>query len=97
MNVSSAAEVTLGLPLLWRWGGRKGKRQSIITLRHEGQSMEKFKELQVSSSAVANPELHMLQRASSLTLPASEITAQINASQNSSNSHLNINCSEETA
>jgi hypothetical protein len=39
-----------------------------------------------------DPELPLLQRISSLELPASEIAAQINASQ----THLNINCSEET-
>ena len=40
-----------------------------------------------------DPELSLLQRISSLELPASEIAAQINASQSSSNRH---NCSEET-
>ena len=34
------------------------------------------------------PELPLLQRISSLELPASEIGAQINASQNSSNRHI---------
>jgi hypothetical protein len=42
-------------------------------------------------------QLPLLQRISSLELQASEIAAQINASQSSSNwTHLNINCSEET-
>jgi hypothetical protein len=40
------------------------------------------------------PELPLLQRINSLELPASEIAAQINASQ--SQAHLNINCSEQT-
>ena len=47
-----------------------------------------------------NQELPLLQRISSLELPASEIAAQINTSQSSSNTHLNINCmnqEEETA
>jgi hypothetical protein len=35
-----------------------------------------------------DPELPLLQRISSLELPASEITAQINASQSSSNRHI---------
>jgi hypothetical protein len=43
-----------------------------------------------------DPELPLLQRVSSLEFPASEIAAQINVSQCSSNRH-NINCSEETA
>ena len=42
-----------------------------------------------------DPELPLLQRISSLELPASEIAAQINALQSSSNRH-NINCSKET-
>jgi hypothetical protein len=44
-----------------------------------------------------DPELPLLKRMTSLELPALEIAAQINASQNSSNRHLNIYCSEETA
>ena len=35
-----------------------------------------------------DPELPLLQRISSLELPASEISAQINASQSSSNRHI---------
>ena len=35
-----------------------------------------------------DPELPLLQRISSLELPASEIAAQINASQSSSNRHI---------
>ncbi|KAK6300083.1 hypothetical protein J4Q44_G00301160 [Coregonus suidteri] len=35
-----------------------------------------------------DPELTLLQRISSLELPASEIAAQINASQSSSNRHI---------
>ena len=35
-----------------------------------------------------DPELPLLQRISSLELPASEIATQINASQNSSNRHI---------
>jgi hypothetical protein len=38
-----------------------------------------------------DPELRLLQRISSLELPASDIAAQINASQ----TNLKINCSEE--
>ena len=72
----------------------------------------KLRTLKVASSAVAkammklalmrtatgkeDPELPLLQRTSSLELPASEIAAQINASQSSSNRHININRSEET-
>ena len=37
-----------------------------------------------------DPELPLLQRISSLELPASEIAAQINASQSSSNRHISI-------
>ena len=86
----------------------KEKWQSIITLRHEGQSMRNIsRTLKVSSSAVAkpsstmmklalmrtvtgveDPELLLQQRISSLELPASEISAQINASQSSSNRHI---------
>jgi hypothetical protein len=43
-----------------------------------------------------DPELPLLQRISSLELPAPEIAAQINASLSSSNRHININYSEET-
>jgi hypothetical protein len=42
-----------------------------------------------------DPELPLLQRMSSLELTAPQIAAKINASQSSSNRH--INCSEETA
>ena len=44
-----------------------------------------------------NSELPQLQRISSLELTAPQIAAQINASRSSSNWHLNINCSKETA
>jgi hypothetical protein len=43
-----------------------------------------------------DPELPLLQKISSFELPAPEIAAQRNASQSSSNRHLNINCSENT-
>ena len=85
----------------------KEKRQSIITLRHEGQAIRKMsRTLKVSSNAVAKTikrydetvshedhhkkgrELPLQQRTSSLELPASEIAAQINASQSSSNRHI---------
>ena len=88
----------------------KEKRQSIITLRHEGLSIRKIaheenvKFLHVQSQKPSNarmklslmrtatgmeaPELPLLQRTSSLELPASEIAAQINASQSSSNRHI---------
>ena len=42
-----------------------------------------------------DPELTLQQMISSLELPASEIAAQINASQSLTN--RNINCSEESA
>ena len=67
----------------------KEKQQSITTLRHKVS-----RTLKVSSSAVAkttiryeDPELPLPQRLTSLELPASEIAAQINASQSSSNRH----------
>jgi hypothetical protein len=44
-----------------------------------------------------DPELLLLQRISSLELPAKEITSQIYYPQSSSNRHLNINYSEDTA
>lgn len=44
-----------------------------------------------------DPDLPLLQRMRSLELTAPQIEAQINASQSSSNRHLNINCSGETA
>jgi hypothetical protein len=69
---------------------RKEKRQSIITLRHEGQSMRYLQmQSQKPSSAMmklalmrtatgkADPELPLLQRIHSLELPASEIAAQM--------------------
>ena len=49
--------------------------------------------------ALIRPPQESKTQISSLELPASEIAAQINASQSSSNRHiliLNINCSEET-
>jgi hypothetical protein len=42
-----------------------------------------------------DPQLPLLQRISSFELTAPQIAAQINASQSSSNTHFNINCSEE--
>ena len=107
----------------------KENRQSITTLRHEGQLIQNIsRTLKVSLSAVAktikhydetgshvdchrkgrprvtsavmklalmwtatgkeDPELPLLQRISSLELPTSEIAAQINASQSSSNRHI---------
>ena len=47
--------------------------------------------LMMTATGIEDPELPLLQRISSLELPASEIAAQINASQ-----IYNINCSEET-
>jgi hypothetical protein len=46
-----------------------------------------------TATRMEDPELPLLQRISSLELPASEIAAKINA-QSSTNRH--INCSEET-
>ena len=87
----------------------KEKRQSIITLRHAGQSMGKMsRTLNVSSSAVAKTIKHYDETGSHedrhrkgrprvtsaaedkfiKKLPASVITAQINASQSSSNRHI---------
>ena len=79
----------------------KEKRQSIITLRHEGQSIWKISRTsQKPSSAMMtlalmrtatgkeDQELPMLQRVISLELPASQIAAQLNASQSSSNRHI---------
>jgi hypothetical protein len=43
-----------------------------------------------------DPELPLLQRTNSIELPASEIAAQINASEFKKQTHLYINCSEET-
>ena len=69
----------------------KEKRQSIITLRHEGQSIRKMsRTLNVSSSAGAKPIKRYDETGSnegSSELPASEIAAQINVSQSSSNRH----------
>jgi hypothetical protein len=79
----------------------KEKQQSIITLRHEGQSIWNIsRSFKVSSNAVSktikcydetgshedrhrkeDPEFPLLQRISSLYLPASEIAAQIKASE----------------
>ena len=42
-----------------------------------------------------DPELHLLQKIISLDVTAPQIAAQINASQTSSNTHLNINYSED--
>ena len=41
-----------------------------------------------TATGMEDPELPLLQRISSLELPASEIAAQINASQSSSNRHI---------
>jgi hypothetical protein len=65
----------------------KAKLQSIITVRHEGQSIWKISQtFNVSPSAVAtgkeDPTLPQLQRISSLELTAPQIAAQINASSN---------------
>jgi hypothetical protein len=44
-----------------------------------------------------DPELPLLETISSLELPAFQIAVQINASEFKYQTHLNINCSEETA
>ena len=84
------------------------KWQYIIILRHQGQSIQKMsRTFNVSSSAVSktiklydetgfHEDHHRKGRprvTSAAELPASEIAAQINASQSSSNTHLNINSS----
>ena len=89
----------------------KEKGLSIITLRHEGQSIrnisrtfKKFLQVQSQKPSSAmmklalmrtvtgkeDPELPLLQRISSLELPDSKTTGQINASQSSSNRHISI-------
>jgi hypothetical protein len=50
-----------------------------------------------TATGMEDPELPLLQRIGSLELPASEIAAQINASEFKQQTHLNINYSEETA
>ena len=76
------------------------EKQQSITLRHEGQSIRKrFSRknhqalmmklaLMRTATGKADPALLLLQRISSLELQASEIAAQINASQSSSNRHI---------
>ena len=62
----------------------KEKQLSIITLSHEGQSMRKnlsWSALMRTATGKEDPELPLLQRISSLELPASDITAQRNASK----------------
>ena len=44
--------------------------------------------LRRTTTGMEDPELPLLQRISSLELPASEIAAQINASQSSSDRHI---------
>ena len=53
--------------------------------------------LRKTATGKEDPEITLLQRIRLLELPASEIAAQINVSQSSSNRHININYSEETA
>jgi hypothetical protein len=80
----------------------KEKQQSIITSRHEGQSIWNIS-LKVSSSAVAKTIKHYDEtgshedryRKGSPRVTAPQIAAQINYSQSSSKGH--INCSEEAA
>ena len=60
----------------------KDKQQSVITLRHEGQSIRKLK------LALMRTATGKLQRISSLELTAPHIAAQINASQSSSHRHI---------
>ena len=79
----------------------KEKRQSIITLRHEGQSIWKMsRTFKVSSSAVtktiqlydetvSHEDRHRKIRPR-VTSAAPQIAAQINASQSSSNRHISI-------
>ena len=52
--------------------------------------------LMKTATGKEDPELPLMQRISSLELPASEIAAQINASEFKQQIHFNINCSEET-
>jgi hypothetical protein len=78
----------------------KEKQQSIITLRHEGQSMRKISrtlKVQLQKPSSTMMKLSLMRTATGkeevqLELPASEIADQINASQSSRNRHLNINC-----
>jgi hypothetical protein len=51
--------------------------------------------LMMTATGKEDPALPLLQRISSLELPASEIAAQINPSEIKKQTHVNINCSEE--
>ena len=64
----------------------KEKQRSTITLRQEGAMMKL--DLMRTATGKEDQELPLLQRISSLELPASKIAAQINASQSSSNTHI---------
>ena len=54
-------------------------------------------DLMRTATGKEDQELPLLQMINSLELTEPQIAAQINASKSSSNRHLNINCSEETA
>ena len=70
----------------------KEKRQSIITLRHEGQpqkpssAMMKLA-LMRTATGKEDPKLSLLQRISSSEVPASDITAQINVQVTDTSQH----------
>ena len=68
----------------------KEKRQSIITWRHEGQSIRNILRTCSHEDRHRNerPRVTPAADVSSLELPASEIVAKINASQSSSNRHI---------
>ena len=77
----------------------KDKRQSIITLRHEDMKFLQVQSQKPSSAMMKlslmgtatgkeDPELPLLQRISSLELPASEIAAQKYASLILCNRHI---------
>ncbi|CDQ69247.1 unnamed protein product [Oncorhynchus mykiss] len=78
---SSDEEVAKSLKCIYgKPGGPVFTTAACSTVLHHSQNPDFYDEV--------NPELPLLQRISSLELPASEIAAQINASQSSSNRHI---------
>ena len=66
----------------------KQKRNDSPSFLQSQKPSSAMKKLMRTSTGKEDPELPLLQRISSLELSASEIAAQINASQSSSNRHI---------
>jgi hypothetical protein len=73
---------------LWSVNPENVKNFNCCCKKYQPSSVMMKLGLMRTATGKEDPELPLLQRKSSLELPASEIAAQINASQGSSNRHI---------